>query len=235
MVVALGPGKFYGSSLPRPRFYTDVKFNDERVDPPAPMLDPFLSWANDAHWSMGGLNFKRVRLQGRIEGNIKRLRAQREKFKKKKSQLVDSPSPIVDRSIADSSSKVPSPPPAPIANKRRRRLVAAIEEDEEQEIENIVDVFSTKKRVLARKLDDEFDRVATDGHVERSRMKRPQLDLNTVPMRRTRNKRSEIENVKDANEKNPARVTRGSSSSPETATRSSPRFLKRGLTKARFA
>ncbi|CAI9783679.1 unnamed protein product [Fraxinus pennsylvanica] len=69
MVVALGPGKFYGSSLPRPRFYTDVKLNDERVDPPPSVMDPLMSWADEAHWSMGGLSFKRYRLQGRIEGN----------------------------------------------------------------------------------------------------------------------------------------------------------------------
>ncbi|XP_057791248.1 uncharacterized protein LOC131008381 [Salvia miltiorrhiza] len=31
MVVALGPGKFYSSSLQRPRFYTNVKFNNERI------------------------------------------------------------------------------------------------------------------------------------------------------------------------------------------------------------
>ena len=62
------PAKFYGSSLPRPRIYTDVKFNEERVDPPVPVLDPLLAWANEAHWSMGGLSFKRLRLQGRIEG-----------------------------------------------------------------------------------------------------------------------------------------------------------------------
>ncbi|KAL0443974.1 UNVERIFIED_CONTAM: hypothetical protein Slati_2120100 [Sesamum latifolium] len=67
MVVALGPGKFYGSSLPRPRFYTDVKLNDERVDPPLPVMDPLMAWAQEAHWSMGGLSFKRHRLQGRIE------------------------------------------------------------------------------------------------------------------------------------------------------------------------
>ncbi|KAG9456916.1 hypothetical protein H6P81_001424 [Aristolochia fimbriata] len=74
MVVPLGLGKFYGSSLPRPRFYSDVKLNEERVDPPLPVMEPFLSWAREAHWSMGGLNFKRVRLQGKIEGNISKLR-----------------------------------------------------------------------------------------------------------------------------------------------------------------
>ncbi|KAJ6763856.1 hypothetical protein OIU79_024406 [Salix purpurea] len=63
-----------GSTLPRPRIYTDVKHSVERVDPPVPVMDPFLSWANEAHWSMGGLNFNRLRYQGRIEGNTDKLR-----------------------------------------------------------------------------------------------------------------------------------------------------------------
>ncbi|XVF01997.1 hypothetical protein REPUB_Repub04eG0138300 [Reevesia pubescens] len=94
MVVPLGPGKFYGSSLPRPRIHTETKFNSERIDPPVPVLDPLLSWANEAHWSMGGLSFKRLRLQGRIEGNVKRLKAQRKKL------LKDSPDkdPVVKKS-----------------------------------------------------------------------------------------------------------------------------------------
>ncbi|XP_068651574.1 uncharacterized protein [Aristolochia californica] len=79
MVVSLGRGKFYGSSLPRPRFYTDVTLNEERIDPPLPVMEPLLSWAREAHWSMGGLSYKRCRLQGKIEGNITKLRKQQEK------------------------------------------------------------------------------------------------------------------------------------------------------------
>ncbi|PWA89446.1 hypothetical protein CTI12_AA109050 [Artemisia annua] len=74
MTTALGPGKFYGSSLPRPRIYTDIKYNTDRVDPPVSVLDPFMSWAEEAHWSTGGLSFKRHRLQGRIEGDIEKIR-----------------------------------------------------------------------------------------------------------------------------------------------------------------
>ncbi|KAI3780654.1 hypothetical protein L2E82_10639 [Cichorium intybus] len=77
MVVALGPGKFYGRGLPRPRFYTDVKYNSYRVDPPVPVTDPFMAWAEEAHWSMGGLNFKRnhtkkspARCSGGVESEI---------------------------------------------------------------------------------------------------------------------------------------------------------------------
>ena len=69
MVVALGPGRFYGSGLPRPRF-----FPGDRVDPPVSVTDPLLAWAQEAHWSMGGLGVKRLRLQGRIEGSIDKLR-----------------------------------------------------------------------------------------------------------------------------------------------------------------
>ncbi|XP_068649043.1 uncharacterized protein [Aristolochia californica] len=93
MVVPLGPGKFYGSSLPRPRFYTDVKLNEERIDPPLPVLEPFLSWAREAHWSMGGLSFKRCRLQGKIEGNITKLKNLHEKVNhesKRRASRLDS-------------------------------------------------------------------------------------------------------------------------------------------------
>ncbi|XP_047309135.1 uncharacterized protein LOC124912543 [Impatiens glandulifera] len=218
MVAAnIGPGKFYGNSLPRPRFYTDVKFNDERVDPPTPMLDPFLSWASDAHWSMGGLSFKRLRLQGRIEGNIKRLRVEREKFQKKRSKIAGSPSPIDDSSNLISTRL--SPPPAPIANKGRRRFMAVIEEDDDEEeiVNSNYDGCSSRKRKPARRLDDDFDRVADDVVLERkekrTHVKRPSLDLNIMAMT------SEIENVY----KKPVRVTRSSSSSSQSRTRSSRR------------
>jgi hypothetical protein len=57
MVVALGPDRFYGSGLRRPRFYPG-----DRVDPPASITDPLLDWACKAHWSMGGFDVKNLRL-----------------------------------------------------------------------------------------------------------------------------------------------------------------------------
>ncbi|KAK7401958.1 hypothetical protein VNO78_13857 [Psophocarpus tetragonolobus] len=159
MVVSLGPGKFYGTSLPRPRIYTDVKFNDHRVDPPTPVSDPLMSWAQEAHWSMGGLSFKRLRLQGKIEGNVQRLRSQRE---------AHSPTPTRASPI-DSS---PSPPPPPLFPKRRRYM-DLIQEEEEDEDEDEhehedehegaeVQLPSTvnRRRRLVKKLGDDFDRVA---------------------------------------------------------------------------
>ncbi|XP_062007615.1 uncharacterized protein LOC133724783 [Rosa rugosa] len=137
------PAKFYGSSLPRPRIYTDVKFNDERVDPPVAVMDPFLAWANEAHWSMGGLSFKRLRLQGRIEGHVGKLRAEREKTEDRKQKSK--------RASSD------SPPSAPVATKRRRFL-ALIDEDEDEEEEEDLEVVRGKR--LVKKLADEFDRVA---------------------------------------------------------------------------
>ncbi|XP_057950995.1 uncharacterized protein LOC131145827 [Malania oleifera] len=82
MVVSLAPGKFYSGRLPRPRLYDDVKLNGHRVDLPLSVLDPLVSWAHQAHWSMGGLSFTRHRLHGRIEGCIKKLRAQSEEILK---------------------------------------------------------------------------------------------------------------------------------------------------------
>lgn len=188
-MIPLGPGKFYGSSLPRPRFYTDVKLNSERVDPPVPVLDPLLSWATEAHWSMGGLSFNRLRLQGRIEGNIERLRVQREKLTK--NQEKSSASPNCDKGKGGSRKKrasfSPSPPPAPIASKRRRYMALIDDDDEteEEEVEEkvVVDdnegedeeeeeeqevVLVANKKKPVRKLYEEFNRVADKRRPEGS-------------------------------------------------------------------
>ncbi|XP_057793354.1 uncharacterized protein LOC131009976 [Salvia miltiorrhiza] len=156
MVVALGPGKFYGSSLPRPRFYTDVKFNEERVDPPPSVTDPLMAWAEEAHWSMGGLNVKRHRLQGRIEGNVERLRVQREQiFKRSPIPNKSVTKPAASRRQEDEIDKTPSPPRAPVAIKRRR-VVGLLDEDEEEEV-------VAAKRGPVRKLGDDFERVARES------------------------------------------------------------------------
>ncbi|KAL5730907.1 hypothetical protein ACHQM5_003691 [Ranunculus cassubicifolius] len=88
MVIPMRASKFYGSTLPRPQFYTDIKYSQERVDPPLSILDPLLSWAQDAHWTMGGLSFKHVRHQGKIEGNLNKLRAEGEKRNKKNGVIA---------------------------------------------------------------------------------------------------------------------------------------------------
>eukprot|EP00250_Pteridium_aquilinum_P015945 c22853_g2_i1 orf=138-965(+) len=78
MVVPLKLTQFYGHNVPRPQVYSDVKFSEQRVDPPASVNEALLSWASDAHWSMGGLSIKRLRAQGKVEGSLRRLRAFRE-------------------------------------------------------------------------------------------------------------------------------------------------------------
>ncbi|MCO5563077.1 hypothetical protein L7F22_016713 [Adiantum nelumboides] len=75
MVVPLKLTQFYGHRVPRPRIYPEVKFNDQRVDPPPSVNEALLSWASEAHWSMGGLSFTRLRSQGKMEGNVRKLRA----------------------------------------------------------------------------------------------------------------------------------------------------------------
>ncbi|CAM8957423.1 unnamed protein product [Rhodiola kirilowii] len=166
MVFPLGPGKFYGSSLPRPRIYTDIKFNHERVDPPVSVADPFLSWANEAHWSMGGLSTKRLRLQGRIEGNISRLRADNEKLSRKKSRADSVTEEKSYPSDSDEPIRSPSPPPAPVAGARKRRLSTLIEEEEE-EVDKEEEVRVLKRKKPARKLINEFNSVATEKTVTR--------------------------------------------------------------------
>ncbi|KAE9599872.1 hypothetical protein Lal_00046090 [Lupinus albus] len=158
MVISLGPSRFYGKSLPRPRFYTDVKFNDHRVDPPLPVTDPFMSWAEEAHWSMGGLSFNRLRLQGKIEGNANKLRSQLEIHSKTHTQ---SPSPAA-RSLITRSKRYaldsPSPPDAPFAVKRRR-FMSPVEKGE------AVVTRSLQRKRLVKNLGDEFDVVASENEV----------------------------------------------------------------------
>ncbi|GER53324.1 sister chromatid cohesion protein PDS5 homolog B [Striga asiatica] len=220
MVVALGPGKFYGSSLPRPRFYTDVKLNPERVDPPPLVLDPLMSWAMDAHWSMGGLSFKRHRLQGRIEGKVERLRTQREQISKKSA----GDSPAVKSGKKGGTSRVrnspsPSPPPPPVALKRRR-VVGLIDEEDDEEVD-----VPPAKRGPVRKLGDDFERVARESGIGaasggeaggavagRTRSKRVEVGAGAVE-RKTKKKKKLVKGVRRIG----AAVATGKRSSPRLA------------------
>uniref|UniRef100_A0A1U7YB63 Uncharacterized protein LOC104245295 n=1 Tax=Nicotiana sylvestris TaxID=4096 RepID=A0A1U7YB63_NICSY len=92
--------------------------------------------------------FKRLRLQGRIEGNIKKLKAERTKFEKKAQKK--SPVKVC---LSSPSSVSPSPPPAPLNLKRKMRLIDQSKDENEAEIERRVE-----KRGPARKLDADFDR-----------------------------------------------------------------------------
>ncbi|XP_010447998.1 PREDICTED: uncharacterized protein LOC104730521 [Camelina sativa] len=151
--LSIRPVEFYGNGLPRPRFFDNPKFNSCRVDPPLSVLDPLLTWARDAHWSMGGLNFTRLRLQGRIEGNVNKLRAQLEK-----STPVKLESGISERKKKKRSGSE-SPPPPPVVVKRRRYLDLNDSDDEEVGSEEDEGVVS-----IRRKLSDEFDKVAEDNN-----------------------------------------------------------------------
>ncbi|KAE8655263.1 Glycosyl hydrolase superfamily protein [Hibiscus syriacus] len=133
MVVPLGPDKFYDSNLPR-----------------------------SPHWSIDDLSFKRLRLLGQIEGNVKRLKAQREKLLNDKDD-----DPILNKTNRDASV---SPHHAPKAVKRRR-FFDLNEDGEEEDVdgENYGDEMVVKreaKRVLrkgaVRKLGDDFERMAND-------------------------------------------------------------------------
>ncbi|CAL0332904.1 unnamed protein product [Lupinus luteus] len=173
MVISLGPGKFYGNSLPRPRFYTDVKFNDHRVDPPISISDPFMSWAEEAHWSMGGFGYKRLRLQGKIEGNANKLRNQLEQIPETQTQAQ---SPVLPaRSDIVSGFDSPSPPDAPVAVKRRSYMSVIENEKEEDEVEFEGEGFkvvtrSVRRKRLVKKLGEEFDRVAYENEGNDSKL-----------------------------------------------------------------
>ncbi|KAI4322676.1 hypothetical protein L6164_022346 [Bauhinia variegata] len=254
MVVTLGPGKFYGTSLPRPRIYTDVKFNDERVDPPAPVSDPLMSWANEAHWSMGGLSFKRLRLMGKIEGNVDKLRAEREKLFKMQNQSVAATAASdlresIGKNVNGSESPPSlSPPPAPFTTKRRRfmALLDEVEEEEEESSEEEARLEANNSRVrrrLVKKLGDDFDRVAsekTDASDTASQSKngsplKGYSDKSDSMALRTRSRRSEksedvnISNTKEkvlkAGKKNKSQFEKSSVSA--NGVRTSPRLAER--------
>lgn len=184
MVFPLKLTKFYGSSLPRPRIYVNPDGN-ERIDPPISVTDPLMSWAQEAHWSMGGVSFKRLRLMGKIEGNVGKLRHQREKEFKAQAH---NKSPISDLrrskiSSSPSCSKSPSPPPAPIASKRRR-LVTLLEEEEDEEVR--VSAPVTRRRRLVKKLGDDFDRVASPENNKSDEVLVSDSTVNTTTPKRSR-------------------------------------------------
>lgn len=210
MVVALGPGKFYGSSLPRPRFYTDVRFNEERVDPPAPVLDSLMSWAEEAHWSMGGLNVKRLRFQGHIEGNINKIKAEHERSEKI-SAKKSAKNSEVEAEMGESEVAVMSPeaPPAPFVVKRKRRFL--VDEDESDGEENV-------KRGAVRKLGDDFEKVA-----EECGMKKEGEGSDGVATRSRRGRSEELEAEK-VKLKGKKLKSKGNG---EVGVRVSPRLAKR--------
>jgi len=220
MVVSLKPSKFYGSSLPRPRIYVSPDGSD-RVDPPISVTGPLMSWAQEAHWSMGGVSFKRLRLMGKIEGNVKKLRSQREK-EFKAHPISPSPSPKADlprskgSAASRSRSRSPSPPPAPIGLKRKR-FVTLLEQ------ENLVPVEKTRRgRRLVKKLGDDFDRVASPVN-ERSAEVAVVSDPTPVtpPVKRSRRLvkiGDAVKKVAEEEEKSPNSVTR---------VRVSPRLAKK--------
>ncbi|KAG8094079.1 hypothetical protein GUJ93_ZPchr0012g20968 [Zizania palustris] len=174
MVVALGVGQFYGGGLPRPRFFSG---GGDRVDPPAPVSAPLLDWAHEAHWSMGGLSYTRLRLQGRIEGSIDKLRcrARRDARVAAKARTAGlkpgSLAPLgSDDGVGDSDEDDVE------AQERilKREVVdepSEEQEDTEEEEEALATIAAAAKRKRNRKLSDEFDRVATlpDGMAKKQK------------------------------------------------------------------
>jgi hypothetical protein len=168
MVVALGPGRFYGSGLPRPRV-----FPGDRVDPPAPVTDALLCWAREAHWSMGGLCAKRLRLQGRIEGNLVKLRRAARRNAKARANGEMPPSLDALGSDDDESDQEEVE-----AQERALRREVVDEEEESDSSESdeeevaLVTIAAAAKRKRARKLVDEFDRVAPQQEEEGGKKKK---------------------------------------------------------------
>ncbi|XP_009109101.1 uncharacterized protein LOC103834767 [Brassica rapa] len=198
---SIRPVEFYGNALPRPRFFDNPKFNSHRVDPPLSVLDPLLSWAREAHWSMGGLNFTRLRLQGRIEGNVDKLRAQLEKSTPTKLESGNSDVKKKKRSDYDYD----SPPAAPVAVKRRRYIDLNADDGDEEEIGSGDEGVAR----IRRKLSDDFDRVAGESKIKAVKASKKSIELGLVG-KRLKEKKKKTQKVEEA-------------SSPRT----SPRLAKR--------
>lgn len=171
MVVALGPGRFYGSGLPRPHF-----FPGDRVDPPASVTDPLLVWAREAHWSMGGLGVKRLRLQGRIEGSIDKLRRRARRNARAKARAAGhKPASLDALGDDDDDASDGDSDEEEVAAQERILKREVLDDDEdsdgsdqsEEEDEPLAAIATATKKKRARKLSDEFDRIAAQQQLEK--------------------------------------------------------------------
>lgn len=200
---------------------------------------------------MGGLSFKRLRLQGRIEGNVSKLRAERERLTEKNVTLAGSSSGSGSNGSKFKRAATDSPPPAPMATKRRR-FMALIDEDEDSGVEEgeeeggeVAASRGVRRRRLVKKLGDDFDRLALETEIRKSS---PLMDFGNgsegVALR-TRSRKLEedeasetvMQMAEEANRstskgKNVKSGTKGrGNSSGSTAVgkvRTSPRLAKRG-------
>ncbi|XP_059630034.1 uncharacterized protein LOC132273007 [Cornus florida] len=149
---------------------------------------------------MGALNFKRHRLQGRTEGGIRKLRAERETFLKKTKQTeVDDEELGVGRRLArrlegefeqvavesglgeskgspasNDRSKVnlvvSSSPPPAPITMKRSQFMALVDGDDDEDL----GVVGSR---LARKLEEEFNQVAVESGLGKNRDGSNMVDL----------------------------------------------------------
>jgi hypothetical protein len=107
---------------------------------------------------MGGLSFRRLRLQGRIEGSISKLRKSMSPKRRKTSSRFtkqrlasldeEDEEPETDEEVYDSDLE--------------KEEVDEKDEEEEEESEEEI-VISSMKRKRVRRLGDEFDRIAEEA------------------------------------------------------------------------
>uniref|UniRef100_A0A7N1A1I9 Uncharacterized protein n=1 Tax=Kalanchoe fedtschenkoi TaxID=63787 RepID=A0A7N1A1I9_KALFE len=134
--------KFYGSNFRRPRVYPSRTIR--LIHPPqAPFAQEDRSESNKhgaAQWTLNGLGSKRFRLQGKVEGNLNRLRMDHDDG--------DDPFPFSKENVAPSSSNshpIPhpnadtarstshfKPKPKPLVCSKRSRYASLIDEEEEE-------------------------------------------------------------------------------------------------------
>lgn len=164
----LNPVRFYGSHLPRPRIYCDVKFNETRVDPPAGVNAALLEWAGTVPWRQGGTAVKRKRLQGKVEGRMNKLRNMEESDDEEEAP-AKKPAKVQQQRASVSSTKSKALSPASGSRKVMNltpieRMLSSPEAKEGK--------APPKRRILTQfnvqKTDDDNKRPTTEGKKDRS-------------------------------------------------------------------
>jgi hypothetical protein len=165
----LNPVRFYGSHLPRPRIYCDVKFNDARVDPPAGVNAALLEWAGNVPWRQGGTAVKRKRLQGKVEGRMNKLRNMEESDEEEEELPAKKPAKVQQQRASASSTKATALSPASGSRKVMNltpieRMLSSPEAKESK--------APPKRRILTQfnvqKTDDDDKRPTTEAKKDKS-------------------------------------------------------------------
>ncbi|KAL9670068.1 hypothetical protein QQ045_007619 [Rhodiola kirilowii] len=122
----IGTCKFYGSNFRSPRVYPSRK--TILIDlPETDFIDDHpKSKHGAARWTVNGLGSKRFRLQGKVEGNLNRLR-----MDKDDDIPLDKENVALSSSISNSICHARRSDVKPVVGSKRSRYASLIDEEEE--------------------------------------------------------------------------------------------------------